>query len=141
MVAESSILRINIFGKKPAHRKSANRYGKDIDGVVKTMDIYLMEKQADDSWSEPRQITSYEGQEGHPHFSPDGQWLIFSSEEFGINDEQPLVQPYIFSPQMYGEITAIRLEDGRKVRLTHNKWEDGAPLWITATPQDVANHE
>jgi len=26
VVAESSVLRINICGKKPAHRKSANRY-------------------------------------------------------------------------------------------------------------------
>ena len=65
-----------------------------------------------------------------PFFSPDGEWLIYASEEFGINDEQPLVQPYIFSPQMYGEITAIRLADGEKFRLTHNKWEDGAPLWL-----------
>jgi hypothetical protein len=57
--------------------------------------------------------------------------LIFTTEEFSINDEQPLVQNYMFSPQMYEEITAIRLEDGEKVRFTHNKWEDGAPLWIT----------
>jgi hypothetical protein len=26
VIAESSVLRINICGKKPAHRKSANRY-------------------------------------------------------------------------------------------------------------------
>ena len=26
VVADSSVLRINICGKKPAHRKSANRY-------------------------------------------------------------------------------------------------------------------
>ena len=105
--------------------------GIDKDGIVKTMDIFIANRMADNSWSEPRQITTYTGQEAHPHFSPDGKWLIFATEEFGINDEQPLVQRYIFSPQMYGEITAIRLEDGHKVRLTHNKWEDGAPLWIT----------
>ncbi len=106
--------------------------GADKNGIIKTVDIFLMERQPDNSWSEPKQLTSYTGQEGHPHFSPDGKWLIFTSEEFGINDEQPLVQTYIFSPQLYGEITAIRLEDGHKVRLTHNKWEDGAPLWINA---------
>ncbi len=27
-VKESSVLRMNIFGKMPAHRKSANRYGQ-----------------------------------------------------------------------------------------------------------------
>ncbi|MGB5227570.1 MAG: hypothetical protein WBN55_04860 [Eudoraea sp.] len=103
--------------------------GLDKDGVVKTMDIYITERTGN-GWGEPKQLTTYPGQEGHAHFSPDGEWLIYSSEEFGINDEQPLVQPYIFSPQMYGEITAIRLADGEKFRLTHNKWEDGAPLWI-----------
>ncbi|NJB69691.1 Tol biopolymer transport system component [Saonia flava] len=103
--------------------------GIDKDGTVKTMDIYLTEK-VNNVWSEPKQLTTYSGQEGHPHFSPNGEWLIYTSEEFGINDEQPLIQPYIFSPQMYGEITAIRLADGEKFRLTHNKWEDGAPLWL-----------
>jgi hypothetical protein len=105
--------------------------GKDIDGKVKTVDIYIRTRKENDTWAEPKQLTFYKGQEGHPHFSPDGKWLIYTSEEFGINDEQPLVQPVIFSPQMYGEITVIRLKDGLKFRLTHNKWEDGAPLWIT----------
>ncbi len=103
--------------------------GIEKDGVVKTMDIFITERE-DGGWGKPKQLTTYEGQEGHPHFSPDGEWLIYTSEEFGINDEQPLVQPFIFSPQMYGEITAIRLADGEKFRLTHNKWEDGAPLWM-----------
>ncbi|WP_411768480.1 hypothetical protein [Winogradskyella sp. A3E31] len=117
-------------GNKIAFCSDVN--GTDLDGIVKTMDIFIATRQADNTWSNPKQITTYTGQEGHPHFSPDGKWLIFTSEEFGINDEQPLVQNYIFSPQMYGEITAIRLEGGKKVRLTHNKWEDGAPLWISA---------
>jgi Tol biopolymer transport system component len=103
--------------------------GLDKGGMVKTMDIFITERLGD-GWSEPKQLTTYEGQEGHAHFSPDGEWLIYTSEEFGINDEQPLIQPFIFSPQMYGEITAIRLADGEKFRLTHNKWEDGAPLWM-----------
>ncbi len=116
-------------GNKIAFCSDVN--GIDKDGVVKTMDIFIVNRMDDNSWSEPKQITTFTGQEGHPHFSPDGKWLIFTTEEFGINDEQPLVQSYIFSPQMYGEITTIRLEDGKKIRLTHNKWEDGAPLWIT----------
>ena len=32
VVAESSVLRINICGEKPAHRKSANRCAKPYDG-------------------------------------------------------------------------------------------------------------
>jgi hypothetical protein len=118
---------ISYDGNKIAYCSDVN--GLDKDGVVKTMDIYIT-KRENNGWSDPTQITTYNGQEGHAHFSPDGEWLIYASEEFGINDEQPLVQPFIFSPQMYGEITAIRLADGQKFRLTHNKWEDGAPLWL-----------
>ncbi|WP_084205867.1 TolB family protein [Psychroserpens mesophilus] len=105
--------------------------GKDIQGLVKTMDVFLIERQSDNSWSSPKQITSYSGQEGHPHFSPDGNWMIYTTEEFGINDEQPIVQSVIFAPQMYGEIVAERISDGKKIRLTHNKWEEGVPLWIS----------
>ena len=118
---------ISYDGNKIAY--SSDVTGVDKDSIVKTMDIFLRVRE-NNGWSEPKQLTTYAGQEGHAHFSPDGEWLIYSSEEFGINDEQPLVQPYIFSPQMYGEITALRLSDGKKVRLTHNKWEDGAPLWL-----------
>ncbi|WP_299335817.1 hypothetical protein [uncultured Psychroserpens sp.] len=108
----------------------SDHHGKNLKDIVKTMDVFLIERQSDQTWSSPKQITTYSGQEGHPHFSPDGNWIIYASEEFGINDEQPIVQSYIFAPQMYGEIVAIRIADGKKVRLTHNKWEEGAPLWI-----------
>lgn len=92
------------------------------------MDIFLMEKTST-GWQSPKRITDIETLKAHPHFSPNGEWMIYTTEEFGIMDEQPLVQPYIFAPQMYGEIVAQRLSDGKKVRITHNKWEDGAPLW------------
>ncbi|MFD2201254.1 DUF5050 domain-containing protein [Shivajiella indica] len=107
------------------------------DGLTKrpnsvlTMDIFLMQKTAE-GWSQPKRITNSETLEAHPHFSPDGEWIIYTTEEYGIMDEQPLVQQYIFAPQMYGEIVAQRLSDGKKVRITHNKWEDGAPLWENA---------
>lgn len=95
---------------------------------VKTMDIFMLKKEAD-GWSKPIQITTNQTLEAHPHFSPDGNWVIYTTEEFGIMDEQPILQHYIFSPQMYGEIVAQRLSDGKKIRITHNKWEDGAPIW------------
>ncbi len=103
--------------------------GKDVGGGIKTMDLYLIEREGK-GWSKPNQITFTQSQTGHPHFSPDGEWLIYTTEEYGINDEQPLSQSFIFSPQMYGEIVALRLRDGKKVKLTHNKWEEGAPLWV-----------
>ena len=107
----------------------SDRLGTDIEGKVKTMDIFLTVLNADGTWSEAKQLTTDKGQDAHPHFSPDGEWIIYTSEEGGINDEEPLVQPVIFGPQQYGEIFAIHLSSGKKIRLTHNKWEDGAPLW------------
>jgi len=56
--------------------------------------------------------------------------VVFPSERDSINDEEPLVQEIFFGPQMYGDIYAYRLRDGYLVRLTHNKWEDGAPFWV-----------
>ena len=126
-IAKEAFPVISHDGTKIAY--SSDIKGLDKDGIVKTMDIFITER-VSGGWSEPIQLTTYKGQEAHAHFSPDGEWLIYSSEEYGINDEQPLVQSFIFSPQMYGEITAIRLADNKKFRLTHNKWEDGAPLWL-----------
>ncbi len=116
--------------------------GTDIDnGRVRTMDMYMISLQPDGTWGEPEQLTNNPTQEAHPGFSPDGEWITYTTEEFGIQDEQPLVQHLIFAPQMYGEIVAQRLSDGKKVRITHTKWEDGAPLWekgINQAPLEVA---
>ena len=93
------------------------------------MDIFLTVLKVDGTWTEAQQMTHDNGQDAHPYFSPDGDWIIYASEEGGINDEEPLVHPVIFGPQIYGEIYAIHISSGKKFRLTHNKWEDGAPLW------------
>jgi Tol biopolymer transport system component len=96
----------------------------------KTMDIFMMSSGLDNQWSEPEKISIGEGQNAHAHFSPDGNWVIYTTEGYGINDEQALIQPVIFSPQMYGEIVAYNVSTKERFRLTHNKWEDGAPLWV-----------
>ncbi len=96
----------------------------------KTMDIFLIKLNEDNSWTNPEKISEGNGQNAHAHFSPDGEWVIYTTEAYGINDEQALIQPIIFNPQMYGEIVAYNVISKKHFRLTHNKWEDGTPLWV-----------
>lgn len=92
----------------------------------RSFDLYLLEPGAP---LPPRRLTDDPGQDAHASFSPDGQWVAFTSERGGVNDEDPILKATLFAPQPYGEIWALRLSDGYLVRLTHNKWEDGAPSW------------
>ncbi len=92
-------------------------------------EIYILDIDTAGNPGTLKRITHNDVQEGHPHYSPDGEWLIYTSERAGINDEEALVQAVLFSPQMYGELFAYRVRDGMRIRLTHNKWEDGMPNW------------
>jgi Tol biopolymer transport system component len=72
-----------------------------------------------------RRLTSSPSNDSHMAFSPDGEWITFTSARMGFKDEAP----YTDSPQPYGEIFVMRY-DGTDVRqLTDNQWEDGAPTW------------
>ncbi|HEV2447520.1 MAG TPA: protease, partial [Candidatus Sulfopaludibacter sp.] len=55
-----------------------------------------------------RRITSFAGQTGNPHFSPDGKWLAFSAEYAGNSD-----------------VYVVPAEGGEPKRLT---WHPGADL-------------
>jgi TolB protein len=111
---------------------SSNRDGTlDAKTKNKTFEIYTMKLTADGGPGEVRRLTYTNGQNAHPQYSPDGQWLIFTSEQAGINDEEPLINTVIFSPQIYGELYLCRLKDGKIFRLTNNKWEDGFPSWVS----------
>ena len=90
-------------------------------------EIYTLDIGPDGNPGELRRITGSAGFDTHPVYSPDGKWLVFTSQRGGLNDEEPLLP--VFNPQPYGEVYAVRLGDGRVVRLTHNKWEDGTPTW------------
>jgi Tol biopolymer transport system component len=112
-------------------------FSSNRDGVVdrfgnRTFDNYVMALESDGSAGDVRRISNDPGQDSHPWYSPDGKWIVFTSERGGLSDEEPMVQEVVFGPQMYGEIYAYRLEDGTTIRLTHNKWEEGNPFWVRA---------
>lgn len=102
------------------------------DAERRTFELYLMELSDNGTPGEVRQITETGVRNAHPWFSPDGKWIAFTSLMGGLNDEEPLVQSLNFAPQLEGEIYVYRIADGNLIRLTHNKWEDGFPSWVSA---------
>jgi Tol biopolymer transport system component len=66
--------------------------------------VYLMDLNEDATPAKIRQVTNNHVQNGHRAYSYDGKWLLFSSEQGGINDEKQLVEAAVFSGQFYGEI-------------------------------------
>ncbi len=109
---------------------SSNRDGeRDRFGNL-TFDNYLLALSPDGTPGTVQRISDHPGQDSHPWFSPDGEWIVYTSERGGISDEEPMVQEVVFGPQMYGELFARRLSDGFEMRLTHNKWEEGNPFWL-----------
>ena len=69
------------------------------------------------------------GLDMHPRFSPDGRWIVFTSDRAGFRDEWYLSA---LMPQPYGDLFAVRVDGGAPaVQLTDDKWEDGLPFWST----------
>ena len=120
-------------------------YASDREGLLdastgeRRMALYIATLTAEGSLRDVRRFTDPNTQSGHPRFSPDGRWLVYTSGVSGVNDEQPLLSSLMFSPQPYGEIWAYRISDGVHVRLTDDKWEDGAPFWAPALARASRN--
>lgn len=69
------------------------------------------------------------GVDMHPRFSPDGRWVVFTSDRAGMRDEWYLSA---LMPQPYGDLFAVHADgSGPAVQLTNDKWEDGLPFWTT----------
>lgn len=72
-----------------------------------------------------QRLTSPGSDDAHATWSPDGEWIAFSSGRMGFKDEALNTD----SPQPYGEIFVMR-DDGTHVeQLTDNQWEEGTPAW------------
>ena len=72
-------------------------------------------------------LTSAAGNDSHPAWSPDGQWIAFASARGGFKDEAAL-HPY--NPQPYGDLYVMRADGSDLRQLTDTQFEDGTPTWI-----------
>jgi len=75
--------------------------------------------------SDVRRLTNSPGNDGHCAWSPDGEWIVFSSSRMGFKDEAP----YTDSPQPYGELFVMRYDGTDVQQLTDNQWEDATAAW------------
>ena len=96
-------------------------------------ELYTIALDEDGRPGPPERLTRSPGHDMHPRFSPDDEWVLFTSQRSEFSDELPLLR-VVFQPQPYGELHAVRLADGTVVRLTHNKWEDGPTAWVRDVP-------
>jgi len=72
-----------------------------------------------------KRLTTSKGNDGHCTWSPDGEWIVFSSTRMGFKDEAV----YTDSPQPYGELFVMRYDGTQVHQLTDNQWEDATPAW------------
>jgi TolB protein len=71
-------------------------------------------------------LTASPGNDAHATWSPDGQWIAFSSVRGGFKDEAALNPG---NPQTSGDLYVMRA-DGTDVRaLTDNQFEEATPGW------------
>ncbi|KAL0438126.1 UNVERIFIED_CONTAM: hypothetical protein Slati_2295600 [Sesamum latifolium] len=66
------------------------------------------------------------GRTNHPWFSPDGNYIVLTSDYAGVSAE-PIANPHHYQP--YGDIFVIKADGSGIRRLTHNSYEDGTPAW------------
>jgi Tol biopolymer transport system component len=76
--------------------------------------------------SDLRKLIGGGGRNNHPIFSPDGQWIVFTSQRAGFSAETVSMPN---QPQPYGDLFIVRLDGDGLTRLTHNAFEEGTPAW------------
>ncbi len=80
--------------------------------------------------SDLKQLTAAPGNDAHCAWSPDGQYILFSSSRLGFRDEAPL---YDGAPQPYAELFVMKSDGSGQHVITDDKWEQGTPAWVPKT--------
>ena len=101
------------------------RYAWDYDPM---MDIFAV----DERTGAIRQLTDAKGYDAEGGYSPDGEWIVFSSTRDAYNrpltaDEQRLLE---VDPSAFAEIYMMRADGSDQRRLTHELGYDGGPFFM-----------
>ena len=99
------------------------RYAADDRFRYDEFDIYTIRPDGTDL----TRLTHAEGNDAHSLWSPDGNFIVFSSSRFGYKDESPLV---INQPQPYAELFIMHADGSNQRPLTDNQYEEGTPAWL-----------
>ena len=107
------------------------RYAPDDRFPYDEFDIYTIRPDGTDL----TRLTDAEGNDAHSLWSPDGNFILFSSSRFGYKDESPLV---LNQPQPYAELFIMNADGSNQRPLTDNQYEEGTPAWL---PADLLKQE
>jgi TolB protein len=99
------------------------RYAADERFAYDEFDIYSIHPDG----TGLKRLTDSEGNDAHSHWSPDGNFILWSSSRFGFKDEAPLV---IGQPQPYAELFVMNADGSDQRPLTDNQYEEGTPAWL-----------
>ncbi len=107
------------------------RYAWDYDPQ---MEIYVA-----DAAGEATRLTDVEGYDAEASYSPDGDWIVFSStrDAYGrelSDDERGRLE---IDPSYFGEIYLMRADGSEQRRVTHAPGYDGGPFFFADGSQIV----
>ena len=82
-------------------------------------------------------LTDAEGNDAHSLWSPDGNFILFSSSRFGYKDESPLV---LNQPQPYAELFIMNADGSNQRPLTDNQYEEGTLYFHTNSAEETTEY-
>ena len=92
---------------------------------AKTLDYDIFTMRPDGT--EIKQLTTTPGNDSHSSWSPDGQYILWSSARYGFKDEAPL---YDNSFQPFAQIFIMKADGSDQHALTYSRWEDSMPAIV-----------